>query len=436
MRTYRTRLGGTSTHGRLYVYLQDKDTVALTREEVLEDVKTKLPDLPGVHPTIGWGDGESGRGNRIGVAIEGEDSEQLTALSVEAKRRLRDVDGVLSAYSDSEEEGNEEIRLRVDREAAARYNVSATTIGRVVAFAMRGVPLAPWVLGEREVRMFARFGQDDREDVKRLLDFNVGSPTAGPVALRALVDPEPGSGWGKIERRDRKTSLGLTLDLADGVDKKDVHARAMAALASMDWPLGYGPSGGDYLEEMQESDTARNLALLLSLTFVFLIMGVLFESFLLPLTVITTVPMAILIVFWGLWLTDTPFDAMAGVGMIILIGIVVNNGIVLIDRVTELRAEGLGRDEALKEAVRQRLRPILMTALTAIVGVVPMATGGDTFVGIPYAPLGRVVGFGMATATVLTLFFVPYLYANLDDLRQSSERWLAFGMPRRRPEKP
>ncbi|MBM4389940.1 MAG: efflux RND transporter permease subunit [Deltaproteobacteria bacterium] len=433
VRTYRSRLGGNSTGGRLFAYLEDHPE-GMSRQEILDDVKAKLPDLPGVKATIGWGEGESGRGNRIEVTLQGEDSEQITALSHEALRRLRSLEGVLSAYNDTEEEGNEEIRLRVDREAAARYNVSASMIGRVVAFAMRGVPLTPWVLGEREVRMFARFGQDDREDVERLLDFQVGSPTAGAVKLRALVDPEPGSGWGRIDRRDRKTSLGLTLDLADGVDKMAMHDRAMGALRGMDWPLGYGPAEGDFFEEQRESDSARNLALLLSLTFVFLIMGVLFESFLLPITVITTVPMAVFGVYWGLWITDTPFDSMGGVGMVILIGIVVNNGIVLIDRITELRGEGLARDEALKEAVRQRLRPILMTALTAIVGVIPMATGDDTFVGIPYAPLGRVVGFGMATATVLTLFFVPYLYAFLDDLRASSARWLAFGWPRRGPE--
>jgi HAE1 family hydrophobic/amphiphilic exporter-1 len=432
VRTYRSRLGGTSSGGRMFVYLDGEVESTMTRPEILEDVKGKLPQLPGVRATIGWSEGEGGRDAKIGITLVGEDSEQLVVLADEAKRRLRALDGVLSAYSDVEEDGNEEIRLRVDREASARYNVSASLIGRVVSFAMRGVPLTPWVMGEREVRMFARFGQDDREDIQRLLDFEVSSPTSGGVALRALVDPEPGSSFGRIDRRDRKTSLALTAELEEGTDKMNAYGRAMSSLSEMDWPAGYGPEEGDQFAEQAENDLARNLALLLSITFVFLIMGVLFESFLLPLTVITTIPMATFGVYWGLWLTDTPFDAMAGVGMIILIGIVVNNGIVLIDRITELRGEGMERNEALREAVRQRLRPILMTALTAIVGVIPMATGDDTFVGIPYAPLGRVVGFGMATATVLTLFFVPFLYAFLDDLRASGSRWLAFVWPRSR----
>jgi HAE1 family hydrophobic/amphiphilic exporter-1 len=114
---------------------------------------------------------------------------------------------------------------------------------------------------------------------------------------------------------------------------------------------------------------------------------------------------------------------MGGVGMVILVGIVVNNGIVLVDKVTELRAEGVAREDALREAVRTRLRPILMTALSAAVGVVPMSLGDASFVGIPYAPLGRVILSGMLVATVLTLFFVPWLYAALDDLRATGARW-------------
>lgn len=427
VRTYRSRLSSDSTQGRLWVYLQEGDEAPMERAQVLKDAKKKLPDLPGVTATIGWGDGEGGEQRRISVALVGEDSETLSGIAEEAGRRLAGIPGVLSVEDAVEEGGEEEIRLRVDRHAAARYGVSAATIGRVVSFAMRGSPLAPWVTGEREVRMFTRFGQDDRESVDQLLDFPIGTRT-GSVALRGLVDPEPGAAWGSISRHNRKTQLGLTMELDEGVSKEAVYAQAMAELGAMDWPTGYGPERGDEWQAQLESDRARNSALLLSVVFVFLIMGVLFESFLLPMTVIMTIPMASFGVYWGLYLTDTPFDVMGGIGMIILIGIVVNNGIVLIDRVTELR-HTLSREEALIEAVHQRLRPILMTALTAIVGILPMAIGNDTFVGIPYAPLGRVVAFGMAAATVLTLFFVPFLYAFFDDLRGSAARWLAFAWP-------
>ncbi len=430
MRVYRTRLSAGGNTGRLYVYLNEDAEGAMPREDVIKDVKRKMPDLAGVNATVGWSDNEGGSGNRITMRLEGEETVELERLSEEARRRILALDGILGVHSEVDSEGSEEIRLAVNRSAAAKYGVSATSIGRLVSFAMRGAPLPPWFQGEKEVRVFARFGVDDRAEVAKLLDFEMASPTAAAmVPLRSLVDTEFGKSFGSIERENRRTGLGLTIDLADGMAKEDAFARVDAALAAMEWPRGYGPDHGGEWEDQAASDAARNLALLLSMTFVFLIMGILFESFLVPMTVIMTVPMAAIGVYWGLWLTDTPFDAMGGVGMIILIGIVVNNGLVLIDVVSDLRKHGMDRDEALRAAVRLRLRPILMTALTAIVGVIPTAIGNDTFVGIPYAPLGRVVGFGMLAATVLTLFFVPYLYAVLDDLRTAGARWFGYVWP-------
>jgi HAE1 family hydrophobic/amphiphilic exporter-1 len=429
VRVYRSRMNASSNNGRLYVYL--RDDAAMPREQVLEEVARVMPDLAGVTASAGNGDNDTGKNSTIQVRLVGEDTEELTRLSEEARRRIRSVQGVLGVHSDTEASGGDEMRLIVNRDASARYAVSAGMVGRLVSFAMRGAPLSPWYAGEKEVRVFSRFGLADRSNVDQLLDFEVASPTARrAVPLRSLVESEVGKGWGSIHRTDRRTSLGLTADLAPGTETEAAYTRVEDALAGMAWPSGYGVDRGGDWQDQAASDNARNLALLLSVVFVFLIMGVLFESFLLPLTVITTVPMAILGVYWGLWLSDTSFDLMAGVGMIILIGIVVNNGIVLIDVVTELRGAGVDRETALRQAVRTRLRPILMTALTAIVGVVPMAVGHDTFIGIPYAPLGRVILAGMLVATVLTLFFVPTLYAALDDLRAAGSRWLAYAWPR------
>ncbi|MDP2314484.1 MAG: efflux RND transporter permease subunit [Pseudomonadota bacterium] len=429
VRVYRTRMSASSNAGRLYVYLTDEGE--LPREEVLAEVEKAMPDLPGVLPEVGWSEGEAGKNASIQVRLVGEDTEVLAKLSEEARRRIKSVEGILGVHSDTESSGGDEMRLEINRDASARYGVSAAMVGRLVSFAMRGAPLPPWYQGDKEVRVFARFGLEDRSSVDQLLDFQVGSPTAQrAVPLRSLVDSEVGKGWGSINREDRRTALGLTADLSPGTEKEAAYVAVEQALAGMDWPRGYGVDRGGGWEDQQASDSARNLALLLSVVFVFLIMGVLFESFLLPLTVIMTVPMAMLGVYWGLWLSGTPFDVMAGVGMIILIGIVVNNGIVLVDVVTEQRALGVDRETALRHAVRTRLRPILMTALTAAVGVVPMALGDATFIGIPYAPLGRVILSGMIVATILTLFFVPYLYAVLDDLRAAGGRWLAYAWPR------
>jgi HAE1 family hydrophobic/amphiphilic exporter-1 len=157
----------------------------------------------------------------------------------------------------------------------------------------------------------------------------------------------------------------------------------------------------------------------MSVVFVYLLMGILFESWMLPLGILSTLPMAGIGAWWALYLTDTDMDTMAGLGLVVLVGVVVNNGIVMIDYVEQLRRGGMPRDEAIQVAAVRRLRPILMTALTTIVGLLPMAAGSSEFVGIPYAPLGRTLMGGMITSTLLTLLVVPYVYVVLDDMRAS-----------------
>ena len=163
---------------------------------------------------------------------------------------------------------------------------------------------------------------------------------------------------------------------------------------------------------------------------VFLLMGVLFESIVLPLSILISIPFALVGAYWTLYLTGTPFDVLAGIGMVILVGIVVNNAVVLVDLIGQLRRAGMPRRDAVLEAGRRRLRPILMTALTTICGLIPMATGSASIIGLPYQPLGRALIGGLAASTVLTLLVVPLFYTLLDDL-QHSARGLLNWRPRR-----
>jgi HAE1 family hydrophobic/amphiphilic exporter-1 len=430
VRVYYARLRSSNTRGSMTVYLNDEGTIP--KDQVLKQAKTMLPDLPGVEMTIGWSEQRDRQSGKVKIDLFGDQTEVLAVLSEEVERRMRGVEGVLGVHTDVETGGSEEVRLSVDQELAARVGLNATAVGRTVAFAMRGAPLPSWYRADREVQVYSRFRLEDRENVSRVLDFSMPSPVTGEaIPLSSLASSSIGKGWGSIRRRDGQTSLGITADMDPEIPPEEAYARVEASLGDMSFPPGYGRERGSEWKEHLEDQAAQQLALLLSVVFVFLIMGVLFESFALPLTVITTVPMAMLGVWWGLYFTGTGFDGMAAVGLIILIGIVVNNGIVLVDVITELRAQGMERDEALKKAVGIRLRPILMTALSATVGVLPMAVGDSTFVGIPYAPLGRVVASGMIVATVLTLFFIPYLYAVIDDMRQAQGRWLAYVLNRR-----
>src|SRR5215207_4905493 len=172
-------------------------------------------------------------------------------------------------------------------------------------------------------------------------------------------------------------------------------------------------------------------ALLLAVVFVFLLMGILFESFVLPLAVISAVPFAFIGVYWLLYWTGTPFDNMARIGIVILVGVVVNNAIVLIDMANRLRAAGRSRFDALMDAGRHRLRPILMTTMCTVSGLIPMAVGNSKIIGLSYQPLGRTMIGGLLMATFLTLVIVPLFYTLLDDLREHAARVLGSALRRR-----
>jgi HAE1 family hydrophobic/amphiphilic exporter-1 len=409
-------MDGASMAGRITVFLEAD--APMSRSEVMEAARAALPrSSAGARWTVGY-DEQRGGSDRIDFTITGHDMETLLGLADEAARRVRAQPGVIGARADVADSGLDELRMVLDRTSLERYGVTGQSVAGIIAFYLRGTGLQPLRIGEREVEIIHRFELEDRSDLAAVLDSPVFSPAIGGlVPLRALTDVEPGKGPGFVQRFDNRTAVRVSVDLEErmrGAAGRDV---VRNAIGDMVFPRGYAWEQGRAFTA-QDEDMAQQLFVLgMSVIFVFLLMGILFESWILPLSILITLPLAALGAWWALWLTGTSFDTMAGIGLVILVGVVVNNGIVLVDLVTQLRQEGLGRHQALIEAGRRRLRPILMTALTTIFGLVPMAWGGADFVGIPYAPLGRTVIGGLAAATLLTLIFVPFLYTLLDDLR-------------------
>ena len=196
-------------------------------------------------------------------------------------------------------------------------------------------------------------------------------------------------------------------------------------------PRGYSWHKGERFKQLQETETSGQIGMVMAVTSVFLLMGVLFESFVLPFSVLFSIPFSFLGVYWTLYLTDTPMDTMAFIGVIVLIGVVVNNAIVLVDMINRLRADGRARFDAILEAGRNRFRPILMTTFTTVFGLLPMAVGGSNVMGVPYAPLGRTMMGGLLASTFLTLLVVPLFYTLLDDLRLALRRLSAGVFARR-----
>ena len=198
--------------------------------------------------------------------------------------------------------------------------------------------------------------------------------TGVEVPLETLADLRVSRTLGQIRREGRQTMLQITAK-APRADSRRLFEAVDKAMADFEMPRGYRWDKGREYREAGEQEKAMMFAGGLAITFVFLLMGLLFESFVLPLAVITAVPFAYLGVVWTLYLTETPLDMMARIGIVILVGVVVNNAIVLVDMANRLRAEGLDRFSALIDAGRHRFRPIMMTTLAAIFGAIPIMIG-------------------------------------------------------------
>jgi len=236
----------------------------------------------------------------------------------------------------------------------------------------------------------------------------------------------------EIVRREGQITHRVTARVLDPTRQTKLIEEGYAALAALDLPRGYSLGRDTSLLTQREADLSdlyRMLALAIGL--VFLLMGILFESLMLPFSVLTTIPYAMAGAVWALRLTGTPVDFIGIIGLIILVGVVVNNGIVLIDKIHRLRLGGMERSQAVLVGAAARVRPILMTALTTVFGLMPMALSDAPTQGIDYKALATCVAGGLAVCTFFTLWVVPLAYTVIDDLTQDVTRAVRHAFGRR-----
>jgi len=417
------RMGGWMGRPQIRCFLVPPDDRKLTREGVITALQERVPRVPGAKWSLTW-DSSEGVGG-IDLMIAGRQSAQLDALLPAVIERLERLPGVTSVVRRNDANSSRELQLRPDREIAATLGLPVGAVGAFVDLALRGREVGQLVGGDEPIKIYASAGAAAATSPAALNALPL--PTlSGMVPLGSVTKGQVASGIGSIERVNGRTVAQLVVRTS----REDIDALGKEmdrALATFPWPEGYGPEKGSRLTGIASNNSDLFMAFLLATVFIFLLMGFLFESFVLPLAILFSVPFAFTGAIWTLYLTGTPFDVMAGIGLVILVGVVVNNGIVLIDLVAELRRGGLTRTEALVAAGRERFRPVVMTALTTIVGLIPMAFGSTAIVGIPYAPLGRSLMGGMLFSTVLTLVVVPVAYTVLDDLRNWFYRLSGLG---------
>ena len=418
VRTWMTKMGGMWGRPEIRIFLQDVENREKGRDEIVEFIRDGMPHISGTSWKIGWS--SPGSQKRVTVDVEGPDSQRLQTIAEAAAHRLRNIDGVLGVMVGEDDARALELHYEVDEEAAQRSGVSPMMIGGAIDYALRGRRVGEIEVHGEALALWVHTDSRTTESRETLDNLALPTPFGGPgVPIGDLTKTSVVPGFNEIIHVDGRTQTEIQI-ITTREDLDTLGREIDAALASVEMPRGYGLEKGSRFRTLQSDQEEREFALALAIVFVFLLMGILFESFVLPFVIVLSIPFAFLGVYWSLYLTGTPFDVMAGVGLIILVGIVVNNAIVLVDRVNVLIAQQGDREEALVEAGRVRLRPIAMTALTTIGGLIPMAIGASEIVGVPYAPLGRTVIGGLVASTVLTLFVVPLFYTLIDDLR----RWV------------
>jgi HAE1 family hydrophobic/amphiphilic exporter-1 len=395
-----------------YETRQDPDDI----KAVQRRLKEELPRLPG-HKLRFYDDAQSTERSKSVATFRlvGPDSATLERLGAEAQRILEGVPG-LHGVTNPREDAPEQVRVGIDRDTAHELGLSTETVQQTISYVLHGFALPRYQEEGRDVPLQIEYDEDKVAGLASLRDLGIWSG-AGVVPLSSFADLSYAKGSRQIVRRNGRTSFVLTAEVADPLQMLATTERAYRALAELDLPRGYEFDRSDSARSRQQDEFGElGRALMLGIVLVFLLMGILFESVLLPFSVLFTIPFAFLGAMWTLFLTGTPMDSMGWIGLIILAGVVVNNGIVLIDRIHRLHAEGVPRAESVVTGCANRVRPILMTALTTVSGLIPMALAKPSGDGFDYRSLATIVAGGLVCSTFFTLWVVPLAYTVFDDL--------------------
>jgi HAE1 family hydrophobic/amphiphilic exporter-1 len=394
--------------------------------EVVKEIEKGMPEIIIGKPSFRF-DEDQGATGSFSMRLTGGSTEQLVGLAHDVVQRLKDVKGLESARS-AAKAGEHEVQVVVDRDRAARLGLSPQAVAQAIAVAMRGDPVKEFRADDREVQMRLAFRADNRQTLEDLAATPLYLPDGSRSSIGAVASFRIDQTARTIERVDQLTSVVIEGIIAEKSSLDEVKKGVDAVMKEFPLPPGVGWQYGRSVEDSDDTAQTMQTNILLAVALIFLVMASLFESLLYPVSIITSIIFAIVGVFWGLALTGTAVSFMAMLGIMILIGVIVNIGIVLIAHVLDLRKEGMNRHDAIIEAARHRLRPILMTTVVTLLAMLPLAVGhtqigGD---GPAYYPMARALMSGLLFGSVTSLFFVPLFYVWLDDMNIWRQRIRLF----------
>jgi HAE1 family hydrophobic/amphiphilic exporter-1 len=417
------RSRGWSRDNRFDVYLLDEEESHLDTAQIRDRIEDLMPTKPGVTFTLTRSRrGHSGSGSSIEVQIHGHRFEILELYAKRAVAALSALPGIRDADS-SLESGDEEVLVRPDRERILASGLSSQAVGQSVSSALSSRAVSYFEVEDRELDVVVQHREQDRQTLDQLKKLPVGFGE-GRLTIGAVAEFETAQGARAIERIDRQSTITVTADTETGTPAFMAQRMAQGAIEELDLPAGYEViEGEDWMRGEQDAGDAFFL-LVFALALIYMVMASLFESFAQPFTIMFSVPFAFIGVGLIMTFAGQARSSSSDMGLIILAGIVVNNAIVLVDQINRLRRQGLPRDEAIVLGGRHRLRPILMTAMTTVLGLSPMVAGYllPSVFGAPdgraafWAPVGLVILGGLTTSTFLTVMVIPIVYSLIDDL--------------------
>ncbi len=390
----------------------ERDRSIFEIAEVLRQEMAQYPEITEYQATISSGMGGGGGGNNtVDVEIYGYDFATTSQLAEQCRQLCMAQPGARDVTI-SREDDRPEIKITVDKEKAARLGLSSATISQYLRYRINGYTAGYLKEDGSEYDILVRLQEKDRNSISDILDLTIPTATGGKVKLSEVASI--GEYWAPptIERKARQRYVKVSVTPYE-VSLGELAAELEAnVIPQLDFPQGYTYRIGGTYEDQAETFSKMGLLGLLIVLLVYIVMAAQFESFSKPFYIMFSIPFALSGVIFALWITGRSLDMIGALGLVLLVGIVVKNGIVLVDYINLMRERGHGLYEAISMSGQSRIRPVLMTAFTTVLGMVPMAVSSGEGAEM-WQPLGIVVIGGLTVSTFLTLYIVPVLYGAL-----------------------
>ncbi len=409
--------------GEIFIRLYDKAKRKRTLTEVISSIRSKLPKIGGVKfEFMDMGSAMIMGGvtqKPINIKIFGKDLKTLESISNKIIDKLKRIKGIYDIDS-TLKKGKPEIRIYIDREKSARLGLNTSQIAHTIETAFLGKVSGRLRYKGEEIDIRVRLRKEDRKNLEDLKELFVPNVKGEPIRLQEVTNIEFERGPIKLTRENQKRVISVTSNLS-GKDLGSVMNKIKKEISKIYFPPGYFVEYGGEAKEMRETFVTLSEVFLLSVLLIYLIMAAQFESLIHPLVIMFTVPFAIVGVILSLLITGKSLSLPTGMGVLILSGIIVNNGIVFIDYINQLRKKGMEKTEAIIEAGAIRLRPILMTASTTIFGMLPLAVSKLEGSASRSVVAISIIG-GLIVGTFLTLIILPIIYSVLENIGDRIKR--------------